>query len=179
MLHAIEVARQIALLALAVGCVYTDLARGKLYNAATIGGLALGLATAYLLDARSPGLPNLKEAVLAATAGGGLLFVIYLLGGLGAGDVKFMAAVGALAPLRPGPAWGFVRLAMMYAALIGAAVAVGILIWQGRLLQGLKDSARTFVTFRAKKAEGAPATTVPYGLAIGVGTVWAWIETMV
>lgn len=170
---AIELARQVCLLALAVICVYTDLARNRIYNGATVGGLIVGLILAYFLDAGVPGLPHLKAAAVAALLGGGLLFAVYLMGGLGAGDVKLMAAVGAL-----GATWAFVLLAMMYAAMVGAAIAVGILIWQGRLLQGLKDSARTLFTFRpGKRTEGEKALTVPYGLAIGVGTIWAWIET--
>jgi len=164
-------ARQICLLALAVVCVYTDLAHNKIYNALTIAGLALGLVLSHLLDAGAPGHPHLRAAALAMALGGGLLFLVYVAGGLGAGDVKLMAAVGAL-----GGTWGFVLLAMMYTAVIGAAIALGILIWQGRLLQGLKDSARTMFTFRVKRKEGDKALTVPYGLAIGVGTLWAWLE---
>ena len=99
--------------------------------------------------------------------------------GLGAGDVKLMAAVGALAPMSASvPGWSFVLLAMMYTALVGAAIAIGILIWQKRLLQGLKDSARTLVALRVKRPPQRPTVHVPYGLAIGVGTIWAWFETM-
>jgi len=173
----IALLRHVCLLALAVVCAYTDLARGRLYNVVTLGGLAVGLALAYLLDAKSPGWPHLKGALLAVVAGGGILLLIHLLGGLGAGDVKLMAAVGALAPFDArGSSWPFVLTALMFTALVGAAIAIGILIWQRRLLRGLKDSARALFTFRAKKPEGGPATTVPYGLAIAVGTMWAWLE---
>ena len=172
--EAIELSRHVCLLLLAVICVYTDLARGKLYNGVTAGGLALGLALAYLLDATVPGYPHLRAAAVAAALGGGLLFLLYLAGGLGAGDVKLMAAVGAL-----GATWGFALLSMMYAALVGAAMALGVLIWQGRLLEGLRDSARTLFTFRTRKREGVAPATVPYGLAIGIGTVWAWLEHFV
>ena len=169
--EALELTRHICLLAVAVTCVYTDLARGKLYNAVTISGLALGLVLAFLLDANMPGISRLRAAAIGAALGGGLLFLLYLAGGLGAGDVKLMAAVGAL-----GGSWDFVLLALMYTALVGATIAIGILIWQNRLLQGLKDSARTLFTFRARKRNGQPAAFVPYGLAIGIGTIWAWIE---
>ena len=175
MQQAFELTRHILLLALSVVCVYTDLARGKLYNAVTIPCIVLGLALAFWMDARVPGFPFLKRALLAVALGGGVLLVLYLVGALGAGDVKFMAAIGALAPLGPiGTGWRFVALALMYTALVGAAIAIGILIWQGRLLQGLKESARTFFTLRPKHKEGTPATKVPYGIAIGVGTLWAW-----
>lgn len=178
---ALEAARHIALLALAIVCVYTDLARNRIYNAATLSGLAAGLVLAYLLDATADGYPHLKAAALAALLGGGILFLVYLAGGLGAGDVKLMAAVGALSPLAAATAgWRFVCVALMYTAIVGAAIAVGTLIWKGRLLEGLRDSARTLFTFRrGKKAEGQKPLTIPYGLAIGIGTIWAWMETMV
>ena len=176
----IVLVRHVCLLALAVACAYTDLARGRLYNAATLGGLAVGLALAYLLDAKSQGFPYLTSAILAAAAGSGILLLIHLLGGLGAGDVKLMAAVGALAPFDArDSSWPFVLTALMFTALVGAAIAVGVLIWQRRLLQGLKDSARALFRFRAKKPEGGTATTIPYGLAIAIGTIWAWMELMI
>lgn len=180
MADAIEPTRHILLLLVAIACVYTDLARNKIYNGVTLPALALGLILAGLLDAEVPGIPNLKAAVIAALAGGGLLFVIYLVGGLGAGDVKLMAAIGALSPSMtelPGANWQFVLLALFYTALVGAGIAIGVLIWRGQLLKGLKDSARTLFTFRAKPREGRPPLTIPYGLAIGVGTIWAWFET--
>ena len=178
---ALEAARHILLLALAIVCVYTDLARHRIYNAATLSGLAGGLVLAYLLDATVAGQPHLKAAALAALLGGGILFAVYLAGGLGAGDVKLMAAVGALSPLGGATdGWRFVCLALMYTAIVGAAIAVGTLIWKGRLLEGLRDSARTLFTFRrGRKTDGEKPLTVPYGLAIGVGTLWAWLEAMV
>ena len=178
----LEPFRNLCLLALAVVCVYTDLARGKLYNWVTVGGVAVGLASAYLLDANLPGYPHLINAALAACVGGGILLVMHLMGSLGAGDVKMMAAVGALAPFMRGPGFrsiGFVIVALMYAALVGAAIALCVLLWQRRLGQGLKASLRAMITLRAKPSEGAPTTTIPYGVAIGVGVVWAWMELFV
>ncbi len=174
MLDAIVLARHGCLLATSVVCVYTDLARGKLYNGVLLAAAVAGLAFAALLDAGAPGLPNVRAALLSALAGAGVLLALYLAGGMGAGDVKMMAAVGLLAA-----SWRFTLLALMYAALVGAGIGLGILIWQGRLRQGLKDSLRTLVTLKAKKDPARPATTIPYGVAIGIGVVWAWMETMV
>jgi len=177
----IELVRQGCLLALAVVCVYTDMARGKLYNWVTLGALAIGLASAYLMDTNQPGFWHLGNAALAAGVGAGILLVVYFMGSLGAGDVKMMGAVGALAPFAGAAgvsAIGFVIIALMYAALVGAAIAVCVLIWQRRLLSGLKSSLRALFTLRAKPADGAPATTIPYGVAIGIGVVWAWMELL-
>jgi len=167
----IELVRHVCLLGLAVACVYTDLAWGKIYNLATLPALVLGLILALLLDAAGPGYPRLIAALAAAALAAGLLLLPYLVGGMGAGDVKLMAAVGAL-----GPGVAFAVTAVVFSAITGFAIAIGVLIWKGRLLQGLKDSARALVTFKAKPREGAEPVTVPYGVAIGIGTLWAWLE---
>jgi Flp pilus assembly protein protease CpaA len=185
----IVLARHVCLLALAVTCAYTDLARGKLYNVVTLGGVALGLALAYFLDSAAPQTnfhfpltTYLVRAALGAALGGGALFLLYLAGGFDAGDVKMMAAVGALGTptlTRSGPAdsYTFVLWALFYTALVGAAIGVGLLIWRGRLRQGLKESLRALVSFRRPRREELPAdATMPYGLAISIGTVWAWLE---
>jgi Flp pilus assembly protein protease CpaA len=183
--------RHICLLTLAVTCAYTDLARGKLYNVVTLGGLAIGLALAYFLDAAAPHTDfhfplttYLVRAALGAALGGGVLFLLYLAGGFDAGDVKMMAAVGALgtptvARSAPAGTYDFVLWALFYTALVGALIGVGLLIWRGRLRQGLKDSLRAMVSFRKARREEMPAHAImPYGVAIGIGTIWAWIELM-
>jgi Flp pilus assembly protein protease CpaA len=185
----IILARHICLLALAVTCAYTDLARGKLYNVVTLGGLAIGLALAYFLDSAAPHTDfhyplttYLVNAALGAALGGGVLFLLYLAGGFDAGDVKMMAAVGALGTptvTRSAPAatFDFILWALFYTALVGAVIGVGLLIWRGRLRQGLKDSVRAMVSFRkVRREEVSPDATMPYGLAIGIGVIWAWLE---
>ena len=189
MFDGIILARHVCLLALAVTCVYTDLARGKLYNVVTLGGLAIGLALAYLLDVAAPHanfhLPlttYLVRAGLGAALGGGVLFLLYLAGGFDAGDVKMMAAVGALGTptvARSGSAatFDFIMWTLFYTALAGAVLGVGLLIWRGRLRQGLKDSLRAMVSFRkVRREEISPDAIMPYGLAIAIGTLWAWME---
>jgi Flp pilus assembly protein protease CpaA len=164
--------RFIALLLLAVVCAYTDMARGKLYNPVVLGALALGFFLAAAQDALGPGFRALQGTALAAFLGGGLLGVVYLTGGMGAGDAKYMAAVGALSG-----SWVFTLWALTYAALLGAALGVGVLIWQGRLWEGLKRSGRMLLTFKVKKpadADAPPPATIPFGVAISGGVIWAW-----
>jgi prepilin peptidase CpaA len=166
MVKALEYSRQGVLLALLLTCVYTDLARGRIYNWATLPALLLGLAFAFMLEGAAASL-------MAAALGGGVLFVVYLFGGFGAGDVKLMAAAGALYA-----DWRLTLFALMYAAAVGAAMAVGVLIWRGRLLEGLKRSARLLVTFRrsARAVEAREEIYLPYGFAISAGALWAWIQ---
>ncbi|MFC1806692.1 prepilin peptidase, partial [Planctomycetota bacterium] len=103
---------------------------------------------------------------------GGIFGLFYFFGGFGAGDVKIAAAIGAL------KGWQFALEAIFYSALLGGIMALGLLIWKGQLLRGLRDTARA--TLRLRRAEkvlekDSPARlTVPYGVAIGLGTMWVW-----
>lgn len=186
MFDGVILARHVCLLALAVTCAYTDLARGKLYNVVTLGGLTVGLVLAYFLDAASPHTDfhrtYLVRAALGAALGGGVLFLLYLAGGFDAGDVKMMAAVGALGTPTvtrsvSAGTFDFILWALFYTALVGALIGVGLLIWRGRLRQGLKDSLRAMVSFRKARREAVTAgAMMPYGVAIGIGAIWAWLE---
>lgn len=182
-IQTVELLRHAALLGLVICCVYTDLSKGKVYNWATFGGLALGLATAFVLDGdrASPGWPHLISAGLAMAIGGGVFLLLYFVGGMGAGDVKLVIAVGALAPFIPGrvTAPAFMLIALMYAALAGAAIALCILIWKRQVASGLRESARALFTLRVKRDPAAPVTTMPYAVAIGAGVLWAWLEVMI
>ena len=171
MAEALVFSRHAALLAMLVACVYTDLAKGKILNAVTLPALFFGLAANYALGGAMPEERLFFESLVAMGIGGGALFVIYLFGGFGAGDVKLMAAVGALSADRHLVMW-----ALVYTAVIGAAMAAGMLVWKGRLMEGLRRSFRLLVTFRrqARDVEKKEELFLPYGFAISVGSMWAW-----
>ncbi len=69
----------------------TDLVHRKIPNKLTITLLALGLVFRTCTEQ----LPGLLSAVQGAALGFAVLFMVFAVGGGGAGDVKFMAAVGA------------------------------------------------------------------------------------
>jgi len=174
-------ARHIPLAATAILCAYTDIARGKIYNVVTLPvlvyGLALALAVGGLggtsaVDAagRAHRIAGLSEALTACVLGLAVFGVVYLMGGLGGGDVKLMAAIGALAA-----DWRFVLFAAFYGALVGAVIGVAFLIWRGQFLAGLKRSLLLFVTLgrRPGREELSLEQTFPYGLAIAIGCLWA------
>src|SRR5262249_23004254 len=53
------------------------------------------LATGLVYHALTGGTGAFLGSLLGAFLGGGILFLLYLLGGMGAGDVKLLAGVGA------------------------------------------------------------------------------------
>ena len=164
--------RHALLLTLLVVAAYTDIARGKVYNWCTYPCMFVGLAIGYIAGGWNEADFSLQNGLLGLAAAGGIFGLFFVLGSLGAGDVKLAAAIGALT------GWHFAIGAITYSALIGGVMALALLIWRGQLARGLWDSLRASVRLKAaEKVVGAdsPATlTVPYGLAVSTGTLWAW-----
>jgi prepilin peptidase CpaA len=123
----------------------------------------------------------------ATGAGVGLLTLLplYAVGGMGAGDVKLMAGVGAWI----GP-W-FVMWAFVSSAFVGGLMALGMMVYSGELIRHLlmmQSIGREIMTVRnaevlsARAAERKPRMMLlPYGIPIAVGTIayFAWAGFLV
>lgn len=153
------------------------------------------LALASLSDIRSRRIPNYLSVVLVITSlsvylmidgtdgllfslkGMGLgfiiLFVPYLFGGMGAGDVKLMAGVGAALGSEQ------VLLALIFTALLGGILAVIIILAGDTIKETLKNFfASAWLTLSGAGMtslkvglEHKKKTKVPYGFVIACGTV--------
>ena len=179
------VVRHCLLFGLLIICVYTDLAHRKIYNWCTLPAIVVGLLLSYamggLWDGGWLGV-NLGSAALALALVGVIFGWPYARGGIAAGDVKLILAVGAIGGLHN----AFTPYAVFYSALIGALMAVLALIWRGKLKEGLKGAVHfTFSTQRLRasgedeleeKKPSVSGVTVPYGLAIALGSVIAWYQ---
>ncbi len=165
-----DVTRHGALLALVIVCAYTDVARGRIHNVVTLPAIVLALALGLVDSSGSP-VPAVFDLLPRLLVGGGVFFLVYRMGGVHAGDVKMMAAVSALAPNID-----FVVRALVLTSITGCIIGIAMLAWHGRLVAGLKRSVRLLVSFGTAKldAGGASALTMPYGLAISIGTMWTW-----
>jgi prepilin peptidase CpaA len=98
----------------------TDIWKFKVYNALTLPLLASGLIYHGIRL-------ELASSVFGLLFGFAALIVLYIIGGMGAGDVKLMAAVGAWLGM---PMTFYVFLASSLAAGI---YSLGLVIWNGRL----------------------------------------------
>ena len=186
----LRLASVVTLFAMLIASAYTDIVRNKVYNWCTFPGMFLGLSFAYMAGGFSGGNGfNLAASALGMAAGGGIIFVFSLLGGIGLGDVKLMAAVGALTGIN------FVFGSLLYSSMVGFVMAIGLLIWRGRLIDGLKSSALFAIRWKRKtpaatgvaahplaataESPAASAETrpdsIPFGAAIAFGTMWAFI----
>ncbi len=153
------------LLALAA---WTDLRRREVPNWLTFPAMVLGLGVAWF----TRGWPGLGDSILGLLAGGGILFLPFFLGAMGGGDVKLLAAVGALSSAF------FALKVALYGCLLGGLVAVGIMLWAGISSGGLKRLADAF---RLALSPGKTKATrhninlppIPFAACLAGGAVWA------
>ncbi len=156
--------------------------------------LAVGVTLASAIDIRTRRIPNLLTALmsaagiaLAATGTSGIsvgwaalglavgLLVMmpgYVLGATGAGDVKLMAAIGAIV----GP--GLVVNAFLFTALTGGVLALGVAALRGRLaatVQGTRELVTAPAVARETIVAPARGNRFAYGPAIAIGSMLAVI----
>lgn len=145
---------------------YTDLRYRKIFNIILFPTFLIALVYGFYWS----GLGGLFFSIQGATLGLGLLFIPFLLGGMGAGDVKLLAVIGAW----QGPQ--FVWFCFLCTAVVGGIIAVVVLAKSGRLFQTLKMILFTFIpgtprihTF-GTLATAKPSDAFPYAVAIAAGT---------
>jgi prepilin peptidase CpaA len=165
---AIEQYRQVALLLLVSIAAVNDLATRRIPNRLILVGLA-GALSLHLL-ATAPG-----AALLGALGGMGIALALflpfYLLRGMAAGDVKLIAVVGAFT--GPAEVFEIAVLSWLAGGLMGLVIV--LLRRRGQLvLDNLKHMLRWAVTPGVRMnapAVQASAGSMPYGLAIAIGTI--------
>jgi prepilin peptidase CpaA len=172
------------LVAVLVTAAVCDLARGKVFNWLTYPAIVVGLGLAAL---RGAAAGNVWEGLTDGLAGFGfafgVLFVAYLVGGMGGGDVKLMGAVGALVGWN-GLADYAALHAVFYSFLTAAAVGLVLMVWRGQtraVVRNLLLAVRILPLPRATmdEAVGPKTLHVPFGFAVCLGTVWFLAEELI
>ena len=149
-----------AALAVSTIAVYTDTKRGLIPNYLTFPAMMVGIG----LNTAVGGWEGLGFASQGLALGLGLLLLPFLFGGMGAGDVKLMAAIGAFL----GPQ--LVLQAFIFGALMGGAVALLIII---RTHGWFSVHLALFGGWRRFFATDSPTSmaSFPYAAAMWVGVV--------
>jgi len=146
-----------------------DVRTRRIPNWLTLG--AAGVALGYALF--SGGLSGLGFAVGGWLVGAALFFPLFALGGMGAGDVKLLAALGAwLGPVDA------VWLAI-FASIAGGAMAVVVSMYHGYLGQAGTNMWFMLTHWRAAGVQPIPGLTLSdaraprlaYAIPIGIGLV--------
>ena len=148
-----------------------DFRSRRIPNWLNVLGVVLGLATNIVLFR--------SEGFVTSGLGLGLALLVYmplyLLRGMGAGDVKLMAAVGAIA----GPSnWLYIFL---FTCILGGLLAFIMVVLKGRLYVTLQNVAcllSDFARFRAPHAahpqldvHNSKSLSLPHGVSIALGSV--------
>jgi len=151
-------------------CAVTDAWKKKIYNCVTIPAFIAGIALASF----SGGWNGAGFSLIGASAGFIMLYFFWAAGGMGAGDVKFLMAVGAL----KGPLFVF------KSALCGIFVAgIVTIIWMlvtGVFLRSLKNVLIPFYTsvvsgFKVSPMPQTKSPALPFGFYLAIGVMGYWI----
>jgi prepilin peptidase CpaA len=113
----------------ATGAVF-DLKSARIPNLLTGGSLLAGLA----LHLCRGGAAELGASALAGLLAGAAFLLFYVAGGMGAGDVKLMAAVGCIAGLSP------LRMILFATVISGALFGVAMAAYHRRLKQTVANA---------------------------------------
>lgn len=146
---------------------YTDCRWRLIKNILTFPAIALGLLLHFL----GGGWTGLTFGLLGLAAGFGLMLIPFVFGQMGGGDVKLMAALGSLLG-----AYAIMNV-FLYTTLAGGFLAMGFAVYHRRGLHTFRRAwqiTRSLLIFQSvphTESEGEQAVSIPYGLAIAVGTL--------
>lgn len=171
----------VILLLLLILSVYYDSTQRKIPNRITMPAILIGVIWSTV----NSGLDGFLFSVLGFLLGFAVFLVPYILGGIGAGDVKLMAAIGSLM------GWRFTMASGLSTALAGGVLVICYMIIKGGLKKTLVDALgliikpllkfiymvtgkewflekqRYYVKHKSEKANDY----VPYAMAISTGTL--------
>jgi prepilin peptidase CpaA len=125
------------------------------------------------------GMSGLAAGLLGMCVGLLTLLPVYAVGGMGAGDVKLMAGIGAWL------GWEITLAAFCVSAVVGAVMAVVIVLWKNRLAHHYENFLLILSEWMVIRnpyelsriaAERKPRMTLlPYGIPICIGTIGYFI----
>jgi len=144
-----------------------DIKSRRIPNYLTLGAALAGLAYQWVCH----GPAGLVDGFLGITLGFGLLILPYIWGGMGAGDVKALAGLGA---------WLGPRLTLFffcYMGIAGGLLALGVLGWRGLLGDRVRQGwvlGCNWVLCRPLGLPPAPSLVaetkgIPYAVAMALG----------
>ena len=176
------------LVVLLVMCSFEDIRNKIIPNKYTIPALLAGL----VLMSLNGGLDGFKDSLYGFLLGFGIFLIPFLIGSMGAGDVKLMAAIGALK-----------GVSFTYNSLIASGIAGGVMvliyvIYKKQLLQtfinmfgiivrpftkmlylnsGNRLAKKIFNYFDSVKQKN-PDLYIPYAVPISVGTIGVLVSSI-
>ena len=164
------------LLSIVLTCAaWWDLRYKRIPNWLTLPACALG----FLLWTIIGGRLGLKQCLLGFGAGSLVFLIPFLLSGMGGGDVKLMAAVGALV------GWPLIIWVALLSCIVALFAVAAKSIWKGTFVRLIVNTwlitRNTLIGLMLRRScseikevtKIQTAVYVPFGAAIAVGTIWA------
>ncbi|HUJ80564.1 MAG TPA: A24 family peptidase [Candidatus Acidoferrales bacterium] len=161
-------------LLISMGAAAIDVKTARVPNWLTSGGIIAGLLVRALLA----GWHGMSAGLLGALLGGGVLFLPFLARGIGGGDVKLMAAVGAWAGME------HALVLILATAIAGGVLAAGYIILRQRAGDMVWRVANVIRFHLVSGIEPHPALHAqtselmrfPYSLAIAAGALFVFLS---
>jgi prepilin peptidase CpaA len=160
-------------LAIAIAAAVIDVQQRRIPNWLTYSAIGMGV----LLRAFYFGWQGLFTALCGCLLAGGIVFIFYVVRAMGAGDLKLLAAIGTIV----GPRQALIVL--MGTALAGGVMALIYAAYRGQLWVTLANVGAVMKFHAVSGLKPHPeanldnpeALRMPYGLAIAVGTLYAFV----
>jgi prepilin peptidase CpaA len=155
--------------AAAIAAVF-DLRQRRIPNALTVPVMLAGI----LIHTSRSGWNGFTFSMLGLAIGGGVLLIFHIFGGMGAGDVKLMAGIGALGGFH------FTISVLVLTGAAGGIMAIGkIIIWHWRPTVAAKDLKPSEFPADFRVGDSPLKQTMPYGVAIALGTIASVVMVIV
>jgi prepilin peptidase CpaA len=144
----------------------TDIRKRKILNIVTIPTIIFGISYSSITQ----GLNGFLFSTFGLFVGLGLLIIPFLLGGIGAGDVKLMGAIGALMGTS------FVLYSFIYTALFGGLISLLFIFKTKGFKNSIKESFFNIIFIRSNlgtfsiSKNKKRSISIPYGVPIFLGT---------
>lgn len=114
---------------------YKDVRYSKIPNWLTVSGVFSGIGYFFIVD----GFPGFFFSALGAVVSTAILLLLYLFKGVGAGDVKLFAAIGAITGME------FSLYSMMYSILFAGLIAILLLLYRRKFVKRMVYICYTFI----------------------------------
>jgi prepilin peptidase CpaA len=165
-------AEALLLLVVLLAAVY-DVRYRRIPNWLSLAGVVFGLAMNTFLY---QGWPGLRLSLVGLGVAFGVYFFLYALRAMGAGDVKLMAAVGAIV------GWQDWFGTFLITAMIGGLMALILVAFKGRIkktfwnvgfiISEMKSGRPAYMKKEELDVRNPKALGLPHGAVIAVGTIF-------
>ncbi|MFC6038759.1 prepilin peptidase [Paenisporosarcina macmurdoensis] len=151
--------------------IITDLRDRKILNIVTLPSII----AAFIYHFFTSGVEGFLYSGQGFLAGLGMLIIPFLMGGIGAGDVKLLAAIGA---------WNgtfFIFYTSIYAGIIGGLIALLILLKRRELVFTLKRMLFSVAFIKSAKGylvikdDVHGSFSIPYAIPIALGALLTFL----